>query len=209
MTRQISPTSYALLGLLSLRSWTTYELARQSERSLRWFFPRAERAVYQESKRLVELGWAAADQSWIGRRRSTTYRITTAGTSALQAWLRQRGAPLQVESEGLLRIFFADQAGLDEMRASVVVMREDARTALAQLAEMAAAWETNEAPFPERGGTNAVAMRLVADVHRTVARWADWADGAMDRIERGPDSAIGLADEVYADVATELTPRQL
>lgn len=208
MTRQLSPTSYALLGLLSLRSWSTYELARQSERSLRWFFPRAERAVYQEAKRLVDLGWAAADQSWIGRRRSTTYCITTAGTSALQGWLRQRAAPLQLQSEGLLRIFFADQAGLDEMRASVGAMQEDARAALGQLGAMAAAWETGQAPFPERGGTNAVAMRLVTDVHRTVADWANWADGAIDRIERGAEQASRLADEVYADVATEATTQQ-
>ena len=76
MTRKIPPTSYALLGLLSLQPWTTYELARQSERSLRWFFPRAERGVYQEAKRLVDLGWATSTATWAGRRKGTTYEIT-------------------------------------------------------------------------------------------------------------------------------------
>lgn len=87
-------------------------------------------------------------------------------------------------------------------------MQDDARAALGQLAAMAAAWETGQAPFPERGGTNAVAMRLVTDVHRTVADWANWADGAIDRIERGAEQASRLADEVYADVATEATTQQ-
>jgi DNA-binding PadR family transcriptional regulator len=203
MARQISPTSFALLGLLSLRSWTTYELARQSERSLHWFFPRAERAIYQEAKRLVGLGWAAAAESWVGRRRRTTYRITASGRRALVDWLSQQPTPLQIESEGVLRIFFADQSGLAAMRASVHAMHEDARAALAQLAAMAQQWETAQMPFPERGPTNAVAMRLVGDLHRTVANWADWADGAIDQIERGPDSARQLANEVFADVATD------
>jgi PadR family transcriptional regulator AphA len=41
-------TSYAVLGLLSVRSWTTYELAKQVQRSLNWFWPRAERKLYDE-----------------------------------------------------------------------------------------------------------------------------------------------------------------
>ena len=53
-------TSYAVLGLLSLRSWTTYELAQQVRRSLNWFWPRAERKLYQEPKALVERGLATS-----------------------------------------------------------------------------------------------------------------------------------------------------
>ena len=45
-------TSYAVLGLLSVRSWTTYELAKQVQRSLNWFWPRAERKLYDEPKQL-------------------------------------------------------------------------------------------------------------------------------------------------------------
>src|SRR5688572_5469801 len=49
-------TSYAILGLLSVRRWTTYELAKQVQRSLNWFWPRAERKLYDEPKRLVADG---------------------------------------------------------------------------------------------------------------------------------------------------------
>ncbi len=38
-------TSHALLGLLAVRDWTTYELAKQVKRSLSWFWPRAERKL--------------------------------------------------------------------------------------------------------------------------------------------------------------------
>jgi PadR family transcriptional regulator AphA len=206
MARKISPTSYALLGLLSLRPWTTYELARQSERSLHWFFPRAERGVYQEAKRLVDLGWATADESWVGRRRGTTYRITATGQRAFHTWLKQRAVPLQVESDGLLRVFLTDHTQLGDIRASVTVMHDDARAALGRLAVMAAQWEIREMPFPERGPTNAIAMRLVTDLHRTIARWAEWADRAIDQIEHGQEPALQLADEVFADIATDAAP---
>ncbi len=60
MTSPRTTTSYALLGLLGLRDWTTYELARQVQRSLHWFWPRAERKLYDEPKRLVADGLATA-----------------------------------------------------------------------------------------------------------------------------------------------------
>ena len=58
MTRPRSTTAYAILGLLTVRDWTTYELAKQVQRSLNWFWPRAERKLYEEPKRLVEDGLA-------------------------------------------------------------------------------------------------------------------------------------------------------
>ena len=58
MPSPLSPTSHALLGLLAIQPWSTYELAKQVERSLGWFWPRAERKVYDEAKRLVRNGHA-------------------------------------------------------------------------------------------------------------------------------------------------------
>jgi len=197
------PLAFALLGLLSLRPWTTYELAQQSEKSLRWFFPRAERGVYQEAKRLVGLGWAGTEEEWTGRRKSTVYRITPQGRRALRGWLVERGAPLQVESEGLMKLFFSERAGTEAMRAGVEAMRADARSALRELGAQAAQWESGERPFRERWPTNAVSMNLVAELQRTVLDWADWAGEALDRIDTGPESAGALADEFYRGLAQE------
>src|SRR5688500_2033652 len=75
----LGTTAAALLGLLALRPWTTYELAKQAQRSLQWFWPRAERKLYDEPKKLVTLGYATAEVHRTGRRRSTVYSITPAG----------------------------------------------------------------------------------------------------------------------------------
>ena len=60
MAKPLTTTSYAILGLLRLRSWTPYELAKQVQKSLGWFWPRAERKLYDEPKNLVAHGLAKA-----------------------------------------------------------------------------------------------------------------------------------------------------
>lgn len=183
-------TSYAVLGLLAVRSWTTYELARQSERSLRWFFPRAERAVYLEAKRLVELGWAKAEITATGKRSSTTYSITRPGRRALTAWLGQPSAATQIESEGALKAFFADQSSLDDLRATVLGMQVEASAAVNRLSDLAADALAGEAPFPERFSTTVLSMQLVSEVHRAIHEWTRWMSTQLEVLESGDEQVI-------------------
>ena len=46
----LTTTSYAILGLLAVKPWTTYELAQQMRRALGQFWPRAESKLYEEPK---------------------------------------------------------------------------------------------------------------------------------------------------------------
>lgn len=184
---EVAPTqtSYAVLGLLAIKPWTTYELARQSERSLGFFFPRAERAVYLEAKRLVALGWAQSKKESTGRRASTVYRITAAGRRALRAWLQAPSAPTQLQSEPALKLFYVDQAR-DQLGALVEAIRSDAAAALAQLGTQAA----GASAFPERMPTNVLSMRLVTDVHAALHDWSEWAAAAVTVLESGDEEAI-------------------
>jgi DNA-binding PadR family transcriptional regulator len=111
---ELSPTSFALLGLLSLRPWTTYELAQQLTRSLRWFFPRAERHLYTEVKRLADAGLASAEVGFTGRRRSTTCAITPAAAGAAGR-LQTRHAP-RPGGRGAVRTFAASGRSQDRWR---------------------------------------------------------------------------------------------
>ena len=74
--RELTTTSYAILGLLAIRPWSTYELAGQMRRNLHYFWPRAESNLYAEPKRLVEGGFAQAQSQPVGKRRRTVYSIT-------------------------------------------------------------------------------------------------------------------------------------
>src|SRR5215510_6461656 len=106
--RLLTTTSYAILGLLAIRPWSTYELANQLRRSIHFFWPRAESNLYAEPKRLVEAGLAEPREEWNGGRKRTVYSITASGRAAFEDWLRTEAAPQRFESEAYLRILFGD-----------------------------------------------------------------------------------------------------
>src|SRR5207247_7591166 len=81
----LTTTSYAILGLLAVKPWTTHELVQQVDRSLRRMWPRAQSKLYEEPKKLVAHGFARAADDSVGRRRRTRYTITAKGRRALAA----------------------------------------------------------------------------------------------------------------------------
>jgi PadR family transcriptional regulator AphA len=201
MSVHLSPTSYALLGLLSLRRWTTYELTQQAQRSLRFLYPRAERHLYAEAKRLADGGLARAESTYTGKRRSTIYAITPRGRKALQAWLRTQPAPPVLEAEVLLRSFFAEFGDRQDLLAALETARTQAIETQRELAVMAQSRLHGAAPFPERTGVVVLAMRFVADFHRLLADWAQWAADEVATWEHPDGRDWEHARDVMADIA--------
>jgi len=200
-------TSYAVLGLMAIRPWTAYELAGQSERSLRWFFPRAERGVYLEVKRLAALGWAHAERSGTGRRPSTVYRISPAGRQALDDWLASECAPTQISSEAALKVFLSDQTTPAVLSATVRGVRESAEASLSRLAAMAGEHVAGRGKFPERAVANALSMKLITDLQKTLRAWGEWAESAAAQLQAGgPEAGAQLADAVFREIAASGGP---
>ncbi len=84
---RLSPTSYVVLGMISLRGPSTpYDLKRAVGHSVGyfWHFPHAQ--LYSEPERLTEAGLLTCETEAAGRRRKT-YSITSAGTEALETWI--------------------------------------------------------------------------------------------------------------------------
>jgi PadR family transcriptional regulator AphA len=180
MPKRTSPTSFAVLGLLSLRSWTTYELAKQAQRSLRWFWPRAERKLYDEPKRLAAAGYATATEERTGRRRGTRYAITPQGRRALADWLDEPPDPPSLEFEGMIKVFFADAGSLDQLRGNLELIADRARDRLAALETMVEENLAGTNPFPERRHLGALTLPYRLDQERSLLRWASWALEQID-----------------------------
>ncbi len=122
-----SPTTYGLLGLLAVRSWTGYELTKQVRRSLRFVWPASEGHLYREQHRLVDLGWATVEAEPAGQRSRNRYTITEAGRAALRDWLATTPEEPHFQIEGVLRTFFGDQATPAELANSMAHTAEMAR----------------------------------------------------------------------------------
>jgi len=183
MTR-LTTTSYAILGLLAIRSWTTYELAKQMEVSLRNFWPRAERKLYEEPKKLVDHGLAAVTRDAVGNRPRSVYRITPAGRRVLRAWLAEPGALASLEFEALIKVFFAEQGSKDQLIANLERIRDGARARAAVDAGWAEHYLTTGGQFPERLGVISLVGTLQADLNHTIRAWAEWA---LHTVETWPD----------------------
>jgi len=206
---KLPPTSYALLGLLALKTWTTYELTKQMQRSVRWFWPRAERKLYDEAKRLVWLGLATSRSEMTGRRASTVYEITSAGREALRSWVGEPSfQPPALEMEAMVHLFFGDNGSQEQMLESLRVVHQQAVDALVELCDIAADFVEERDQFPERRATNAVTMELYVRINETIRDWAVWAEAETAswppvRRQRRNVAAGPLArgKELFADMA--------
>ncbi len=175
MDKPPSTTSHALLGLLALKPWTTYELAKQVKRSLGWFWPRAERQLYDEPKRLVASGLATATEQRTGKRPRTVYAITTTGRKALRSWLGEPPAPPALEFEAMIKVFFADAGTLAQLQATLDAVEAQAHERTASLRSMIDASRAGPYEFAHRLPINALALRFQLEHEALQARWARWA----------------------------------
>lgn len=190
----LSTTSYSILGLLAIKPWTTHELVQQVDRSTRRIWPRAQSKLYEEPKKLVAHGLASATTERAGRRQRTVYTITAAGRAALAEWLGTPSAGPALESEHLLKVFFADAGTTADLRAT---LRSAHQWAVARSAESAAVGEqylSGEGPFPERVAVQQLTVRFLHDFYALVASWASWADEVTtDWPDRPADAVVDVA----------------
>ena len=198
----MTTTSYAILGLLAVKPWTTHELVQQVDRSLRRIWPRAQSKLYEEPKKLVAHGYARATDDPVGRRRRTRYTITASGRRALAVWLTHPGEGPALEFEQLVKIHFADSgskadvlANLEATRAWVLDQNEE---------NLAAArdYRIGESAFPQRAALNQLSGRFLTDFYVTVARWVAWA---TETVESWPDDVRDAPfDSAVADESVAL-----
>ncbi len=177
---ELTTTSYAILGLLALRPWSTYELAQQMGRSMRLWWPRAQSRVYEEPKRLVRLGLAAVHAEGVGRRPRTVYSITPAGQAALRVWLGTPSAPFRMEFEAMLKVFFGDQGTKEQLLGNIASVREWARCELDRGRSFYASYLVDGGPFPERLHIIALATDLYDRLLHAAQAWAADAERAVD-----------------------------
>ena len=204
--RSLTPTSYAILGLLTLQPWSAYELTRQMERSLRFFWPRAESKLYEEPKTLVAHGYATAERQREKRRR-TVYTITAEGQAAFRRWLDAPAATPTLEFEGLIKVFFAEQGTRQQLLASLHVIAAQAEAAMGHGEDLGRQYLAHEGPFPDRTHVNALVYRFLGAHNEMLAAWARWAIMEVEQwpvVAPHPDLiARGLAimDETVADLS--------
>jgi PadR family transcriptional regulator, regulatory protein AphA len=180
----LTTTSYAILGLLAIKPWTSYELTRQMDRSLGRLWPRAQSKLYEEPRKLVAHNLASVTHEQVGKRSRAVYSITEEGRSALAAWLGRPGAGPVLEFEQLLQVFFAENGSKADTLATLRATRDWAQARSAESLAVGREYLHGRGPFPERLPQLDLTARFLTDFYAMVGVWARWAG---DVVETWPD----------------------
>lgn len=97
-----------VLGLLSLRPRSGYDIKAVVDRSTRFFWAASYGQIYPELRRLEDEGLIEGEDAPRGDRGRRVYKITAAGRKALTEWLLGPTVTIEYRDESLLRLFFAD-----------------------------------------------------------------------------------------------------
>lgn len=173
-------SSYAVLALLDLKPWTGYELTHQAQRSLRYAWPKSERLLYSEPKKLVELGFATTHQENSGGRTRNVYTITAEGRAALGEWTRTRTQPPRLEIEALLRLLFADHGSREDLLGALDELESDIGEHHQAIVELMASYLDGGHPFPQRTHLSVLFATFQIEMFKTIERWIEFARGEID-----------------------------
>jgi PadR family transcriptional regulator AphA len=115
--RTLTPTGHLVLGMMAMFGpMTSYQLEQRVGETVGsfWLFPHSQ--LYAEPRKLSEAGLLEETTEDGGRRRRT-YAITDAGLAALDLWFSEpESGRTEARDPGLLKLFFADLAGLEAVR---------------------------------------------------------------------------------------------
>ena len=183
-----SSSSMAVLALLGIDRWTPYELVQHMKRStIHYIWPRAESEMYEELKRLAAAGFATATTERNDPRRAR-YAISPAGRRVLNRWVAEPGSGVTFESEGALKVLFAENGTKDQLLTTINSMRADAIAVVEDRARVFDEVVRDGPPYPDRIHQSVLIFDLVDRLTRAVVEWADSATAVVnDWSSRGPD----------------------
>jgi len=177
----MTTSSYAVLALLDLKSWTAYELTQQAQRSLRYAWPKSERLLYSEPKKLVAMGYATSHKEHVGNRPRNVYEITDEGRSALSEWMKTRSKEPHLEVEALLRLLFADHGSVEDLHETLNELDSDIAEIHDSVVDLMASYFEGSHPFPDRTHLSVLFATFQIEVFQSIQRWIEFARHEIDQ----------------------------
>ena len=186
-SEELNTTSYAVLGLLSLRPWPAYELAAEMQHCFAPYWPRVQSRTYEQAERLVANSLATKVEERRGRRKRTTYSITPEGRGALAQWLSLPSSMFALEFEGLVKVFLARAGDKEQLIANLRQIERTADMMLAVADQRRRYCVEGRDPWcQQEGHVRALVGDFLSDFFTTVR---NWAQRSLERVATWPDLA--------------------
>jgi DNA-binding PadR family transcriptional regulator len=144
----VTATEVAVLGLLTHGERSGYDLLRQAEQSVGFFWTPAKTQLYAALRKLVEDGLVTARRiRQTHRPDKTLYRITDEGRERLRAGLEQVRSSVN-KNPLELRIFFGEHRPREAVIADLEAVRDNALAHLEELERIEQTFDHDEHVFP-------------------------------------------------------------
>lgn len=106
---RVNKTQFAVLGVLSIRSMSAYEIKQFIQRSVGFFWAESEAQLYPTLKKLSQQGWVIFHEEKATKAgNKKIYTITEHGRKALISWLESKTERPIYRNELLLKLFFGN-----------------------------------------------------------------------------------------------------
>jgi PadR family transcriptional regulator, regulatory protein AphA len=143
----VNKTRFAVLGLLSIRPMSGYDLKQVIEASTRNFWNESYGQIYPVLRELTADGLTTREEDRReGGRERHIYTLTRLGQEELQKWLVEPVERQQVRNELLLKLFFGAQVPVEVTIGHVERFRGRQQRALRRYEEAEATMNARESP---------------------------------------------------------------
>ncbi|MEZ4517242.1 MAG: PadR family transcriptional regulator [Chloroflexota bacterium] len=176
---------HAVLGFLSYRPMSGYDLKKAFDSSVSHFWPADQSQIYRTLSQLEADGWVDRETvEQAARPDRHVYSITESGTEELQAWL---GTPLPPQDDRepfLIQVFFSANRDPQQVLAMLEHQRDQIRVQYAFYEQMFADIQagTGQAADKQAVFYSMLTLEYVLALGQGYLRWLD---SAIDRVQRG------------------------
>ncbi|MFI1913868.1 PadR family transcriptional regulator [Nocardia sp. NPDC020380] len=161
---------HALLGLLSAKPASGYDLLGRFKESLANVWPATQSQIYTELTKLADDGLIAVSDE--GPRGRKEYTITEVGREQLRTWMETTEPKPNTRNEMLLRVFFLGELSPAAAREYLTGIEERAARGHAELVALKQSVEWNDNDFSRHGR---MAMEWGERMYTMNREWAQWA----------------------------------
>jgi PadR family transcriptional regulator, regulatory protein AphA len=168
---ELSPTAYVILGFLSWRPMSGYDIKSLVDESTRFFWAASYGQIYPELRRLADAGLIEAAEAAEGGRRRQEYALTADGREALEGWLANEPDVFELRDEGLLKLFFASASPETAVETLVAKRAQHAET-LSRFRELEASGKPT--------GFALQTLRYGIEMQQWCVSWCDRAIADLD-----------------------------
>jgi DNA-binding PadR family transcriptional regulator len=186
-SKTLPATSYAVLGLLSFRAMSGYDMKQFADRSIGHFYwSPAKSQIYSELRRLKQAGLVSdrhVEQE--ARPDKRIYEITDSGRKQLVEWVgNSELEPAVFKSTFLLRVFLGRAAGHEPLLKLVQKHLEQEVVMLTHLREA----EAGCAPDSEESLYSLLTIRAGLRITEASINWSHESIAAIQRLHPGSKS---------------------